>query len=331
MANPLVSIIIPAYNSEKFISQCLESAINQTYKNIEIIVIDDGSTDQSLAILKRFEYDNLKIFSQANKGASAARNFGLSIAKGEFIQFLDADDFISFNKIENQINLAIVNSNKLIVCSTIHFLNGENYIDKKPSNYEDSFIFNTDNSTEFLINLWGGNTGFGSMIQPNAWLTPKDIIDKAGLWNEELSLNDDGEFFARVILNSEGVIYSPNTANYYRKYKYDDNLSGHQSLKAYTSLLMSIILCKKELLARTNARSAKFAIYRLLCEVAIESYPKYKCISKRAYRELPTINHERYKKDFGSYLSNTIAKIFGWKFLKLLQHLKTNLKQQILT
>ena len=96
----MVSIIIPVYNGEKFISKAIESALNQTYKPIEIIVVDDGSTDKTEEIVKQY---NVKYFYQDNSGPSTARNRGISIAKGEYIAFLDADDIYLPNKIERQI------------------------------------------------------------------------------------------------------------------------------------------------------------------------------------------------------------------------------------
>lgn len=100
--NETVSIIIPVYNCEKYIRQCVDSVINQTYHDLEIILIDDGSTDKSLQILE--EYYNLdnrvKIVHQKNQGLSASRNQGLVIAKGKYIFFLDADDFLATDQIE---------------------------------------------------------------------------------------------------------------------------------------------------------------------------------------------------------------------------------------
>ena len=93
----MISIIIPVFNSEKYIEQTIKSAIDQTWANKEIIIIDDGSTDNSLAIAKQFKNDRIKIITQQNKGASAARNKGIAEAKGTYIQFLDAVDILSAN------------------------------------------------------------------------------------------------------------------------------------------------------------------------------------------------------------------------------------------
>lgn len=99
---PKVSVIIPVYNSEKYISECLDSVLNQTFKDIEIICIDDGSTDKSFDILNRYNIKEKRItlLTQKNLGQSVARNKALEIAKGEYIYFLDSDDYIEPNLIE---------------------------------------------------------------------------------------------------------------------------------------------------------------------------------------------------------------------------------------
>lgn len=97
-----VSIIIPVYNVEEYLKECLESVVNQSLKNIEIICINDGSTDKSLDILKEYEllYKNIKVISQENKGLSNARNVGVKNANGEFIYFMDSDDYIELEAME---------------------------------------------------------------------------------------------------------------------------------------------------------------------------------------------------------------------------------------
>ena len=96
---PKVSVIIPVYNVEKYLRECLDSVVNQTLKDIQIILIDDGSTDSSLGICKEYaQKDNrIKIIEQKNQGAGAARNRGMSEAKGDYLYFLDSDDFLELN------------------------------------------------------------------------------------------------------------------------------------------------------------------------------------------------------------------------------------------
>lgn len=101
---PKVSIIIPVYNAEKYIRKCLDSIVNQTYKNIEVIIVNDGSTDNSEEIIKEYienqEY-NIKYFKNENRGVSFSRNFGVNYAEGDYIFFVDADDYLDENLIEN--------------------------------------------------------------------------------------------------------------------------------------------------------------------------------------------------------------------------------------
>lgn len=114
---PKVSIIVPVYNEEKYLNKCLNSLVNQTLKDIEIIVINDGSKDSSLDIMKKFEHihkDKVIVIDSKNEGAGAARNKGLDIATGEFIKFVDADDYLELDIIEKMYTLAKENNVKLV-------------------------------------------------------------------------------------------------------------------------------------------------------------------------------------------------------------------------
>ena len=95
-----VSIIVPIYNREKDLMKCYKSLINQTYKNLEIILINDGSTDNSLEICQSFEDERIKIIDEENKGVSFARNQGIEAATGKYIIFIDADDYVALNMFE---------------------------------------------------------------------------------------------------------------------------------------------------------------------------------------------------------------------------------------
>ena len=113
--NRLVSIIIPVYNAEKYLKESLESVFNQTYKNIEIIAINDGSTDQSSQILREFA-PKLKIITQPNKGQCAALNAGIAICNGDYIKFFDADDIMNPEHIELQVSALNANDNSVAKC-----------------------------------------------------------------------------------------------------------------------------------------------------------------------------------------------------------------------
>ena len=115
-----ISIIIPVYNVEKYLAECLESLLSQTFQNFEIICIDDSSTDNSYKILKKYQLrDNrIKIFQQNHKGAAEARNFGITLAQGKYIQFLDSDDYFEENMLEELYNTAEKYNADTVVCSS---------------------------------------------------------------------------------------------------------------------------------------------------------------------------------------------------------------------
>lgn len=119
---PLVSVIIPAYNAVETIIPCVKSVLNQTYENLEIIVVNDGSTDATRMTLTEYKkelcIDNLQIISQANAGPSAARNLGIELARGEYVAFLDSDDLWMQNKVQAQMQVFITQTSAKIVGST---------------------------------------------------------------------------------------------------------------------------------------------------------------------------------------------------------------------
>ena len=121
LINPKISIIIPVYNTEKYLKDCLDSLLNQTFNEIEIICVDDGSTDNSLSILKEYaKIDNrIIILKQNNKGAGVARNYGMTIAKGEYLLFLDSDDFFKKEMLEILVNTTKEKKTDIIIFNYI--------------------------------------------------------------------------------------------------------------------------------------------------------------------------------------------------------------------
>lgn len=139
--NVLISIIVPVYNSKEYINKCLDSILNQSYENFEVILINDGSTDNSLLILEEYETNDkrIKVFSIDNAGQGNARNVGLTKSSGEYIAYIDSDDHIEQNYLELLVSKAKSNSSDLIVCKY-------NRIFEKKSNF---FERNFDYSFEF--------------------------------------------------------------------------------------------------------------------------------------------------------------------------------------
>jgi glycosyltransferase involved in cell wall biosynthesis len=320
---PLVSIIIPVFNAEKYLGETINSAIDQTWENMEIIIIDDGSTDNSLTIAKQFSCENVKVYTQENKGASVARNNGLSKARGEYIQFLDADDILSADKIEGQMNCLNGSGTHLALCRVVHFDDGANYLESVLTD-EVWFCADSNDPVDFLLKLHAGNEimpGYGSMIQPNSWLTPMALIEKAGPWNEFRCPDDDGEFFCRVILASEGIKYSTVGTNYYRKFKHINTLSAQKSLQAYENILLSIDLKYHHLKEKANSPLLEQIFAKHYWEIGVASYPQYKELSKNALNKAITFGYKGKKYKAGP-VSTFLSKIIGWRLARILTYLR---------
>lgn len=239
MHSELVSVIIPAYNAEDYIIQCLESILKQTYTNLEIIVVNDGSTDATLEILKTIQDSRIVLISQENRGCSSAKNSGLKHASGSFIQYLDADDVLSPDKIEAQVQKIRSSQNSIAVCRTIVF---QNDINQNLEEIDTDIINKEGSGLTFLLRLMGGD-GVPAMVQPNAYLLPKEIADKIGDWNVSISPSpdEDGEYFARALLAAENVYFTEGI-NYYRKLSDQKSLSQVHSYQRALNLLKTVEL-----------------------------------------------------------------------------------------
>ena len=138
LSDSTISIIVPVYDVEKYVSDCLDSILNQTYKDIEVIVIDDGSTDQSGAICDTYKKKDsrIKVFHQENKGLSAAKNAGIENASGKYLMFIDSDDSITADMCEKLMNAASNNDGDMVLCNVL-YVNEENQpISEVPDSYK---------------------------------------------------------------------------------------------------------------------------------------------------------------------------------------------------
>lgn len=324
MKTPLVSIIIPVFNSEQYLAETIKSAQAQTWLNKEIIIVDDGSTDNSLAIARSFNDPGIRIFQQENKGASAARNKGLAEAKGDYIQFLDADDLLNSVKIEHQLQLLNGKLFAISNCATVHYFEKSNPYLNQP--VHEWYSEGSTNSVEFLTRLYGGSLigpTYGGMIAIHAWLCSRAVIEKAGKWNEELSADDDGEFFCRVILASDEIVYSDKGICYYRKYIQKESLSAANNYCANKSLLMANDLKAQYLLDRTDDFKAKLALSRLYWALAISFYPQFNDMSGLAEKKAKELSPEFKFNPYDIGLKKVLSKLLGWKFVNQIKYLKT--------
>src|SRR4051812_33984506 len=181
-----VSILIPVYNNEKYLAQTIESALAQTWTNREVIIVDDGSTDNSVLIAKSFMHNGVKVVEQKNGGACKARNRAFQESTGDYIQYLDGDDLLSPNKIEDQINQLKGRVDILSNGRWGRFYTDDPLLENIQWGPHISLQKDNDPATWLSCN---------HMSQTACWLTPRNLIAKTGSWDEGLQINQDGEFF----------------------------------------------------------------------------------------------------------------------------------------
>lgn len=206
---PLVSILISAYNAEEWIGYTLESAVAQTWPRKEIIVVDDGSTDRTAEIARRFAAKGVVVIPTENRGLSAGANHAYKHCQGDYLQFLDADDLLAPDKIERQLAALRESDSRRVLLSSpwapfFYRTRGAQFV--RNSLCEDL------SPAEWLLRKLSENLH----MQNATWLVSRELAEAAGPWREDLHYDQDGEYFARVLIASEGTRFVPGTGIFYR-------------------------------------------------------------------------------------------------------------------
>lgn len=198
-----VSVIIPAFNSSKTIDRTIDSVLIQDYPNIEIIVINDGSTDNTESILKK--YGNvIKYYNQQNFGVSTARNLGFEKSSGEYIQYLDADDLLAEGKISKQVKALLENNADVAYGDWVKFTETD-------SIYSELEVVNRkmvrSPEIELISDFW---------VPLSALLYSRRTTDLIGSWNTSLPIIQDARYALDAAINNAKFIYTPGIMGYYR-------------------------------------------------------------------------------------------------------------------
>lgn len=204
-----VSIIIPCYNASKYVEQCIYSILQQDYPNIEIIVIDDGSTDDSLQKLEQFS-DQIIYIKQKNSGACVARNKGLEISSGEYVKFLDADDYLADNIISLQVNQL----NELDQHSIIYGDYTLVYIDS-----------NVLHRNKIINNVCGAAELFENDLLTSTPLHRKKLLQKIGGFDERFKHGQEWNLHVRLAASGVKFIYRADNVYFYRIHNSVDRIS----------------------------------------------------------------------------------------------------------
>ncbi len=307
--NDLVSVCIAAYNAENYIEETLLCLLKQSYQNIEIILVNDNSNDRTLKIAQKIalNFPALKIYSQPNAGAAAARNLAYKNCNGNYIIFFDADDLAEVNFIESQLK-SFKNSGNEDVAVVSKW--GRFYHNNLNTYKEDPEIIKKNMSFhEWVTNYW---IKVGHMTPPGRVLLNRNTIEKAGLWDDNLSLNDDFDFFTRAFTYVKEIIYNDDTTFYYRS-----GIGGlsqqkkdvKKQLSNYTSINKSI---EKTLVLFPKDENIKKACANVYQSFLYECYPMIKPVCKNAAKQIKILGGSNLKYQSGG-ISKILYSLFGWK------------------
>lgn len=300
---PKVTVIIPAYNVEDYIYDCLISLIKQTLKEIEIIIVNDGSTDNTFSIISTFAQcdKRIKIINQNNKKAGAARNKAIKSAQGEYITFVDSDDKLNLNTIEKLYNTAKINDSDIVICGAYTIRHGKlkkGYysIEKIPQNLKnknlESFSI-TKNIFKLPAVAWGK-------------IYKKEFLLKNNICFQEGCNGEDQIFFIKTVLLAQ-KIYIVNK-NYYYYLKDRPTSLTYSRQKNDNSIILNFYAIEKFLREQDISQDLT---YKILNKYFIKSASWLGKCSKH-YREI----YFSEFKNLQSYLSKNYFKYY-WKYLPI--------------
>jgi glycosyltransferase involved in cell wall biosynthesis len=263
----LVSILIPAYNAETWIAETIQSAIGQTWQRKEIIVVDDGSGDRTVEVARGFASKGVSVITQENQGAAAARNNAFSLCQGDYIQWLDADDLLAPDKIERQLAaLRETDGRRVLLSSSWAFFNYRT----ARARFIPSSLWQDLSPVDWLLGKMGDN----QHMQTATWLTSRELVEAAGPWDICQLSDDDGEYFCRVLLASQGTRFVPEAKVFYRMTPSSRLSFVGVSNKKKDALLVSIKLHIQYLRSLEDSERVRRACLTFLHNKSIHFYPE---------------------------------------------------------
>ena len=303
---PLVSILIPAFNAESWLAETIRSALAQTWPRKEIIIVDDGSKDNTFAISQKFASDTVFTVSQGNQGAAASRNKAFSLSRGDYIQWLDADDLLAPDKLAIQMRVVSSCSSKLTLFSSEW---GSFLYRPGKAKFSASPLWCDLAPVEWLLLSLEGH-----WMPPANWLMSRELALSAGPWNPRLSLDDDGEYISRVVRASNGIRFVPSAKTYYRK---TPNSLSHmsQSDKKWESQFLSMQLQFEQLRSLEDTNRTRAACLACLQRYLIYFYPQRLDLVKKARESAATLGGQLEMPKL-SWKYAWIQKFFGWSAAK---------------
>lgn len=300
--SPLVSVCIPMYNVSEYIEETLQKVLKQSYKNIEVVIVDDHSTDDTYEIAQKFKSDNVKLFKNEKKGGNAARNLAFEKSSGEFVKFVDSDDYFSEDMIEQQIYRILKDgTDETLIHSPLKMLEPDGRIFSLPRSIDQDYY----PGIELLVAIWN-QEGFNV---PHCYLMHRNLVVKSGGWDENVVKNQDGEFFARVAAVADKSLSVNNVFAIWRQTK--KGVSTQTSLKAHASVIDTFEIITSLLIRYKNTQEMRLICSKYIGLYVFANYPAIKTLMPRINKLLKNINIKLILPDRKAL--KLLRMLFGWK------------------
>jgi glycosyltransferase involved in cell wall biosynthesis len=305
---PLVSILIPAFNAQEWIAQTITSATRQTWPRKELIVVDDGSRDHTFSIARRFASGEISVVTQDNQGACAARNRALALSQGDYIQWLDADDWLASDKIARQMEVVDRGLSRRTLLSAAW---GQFMYRLGRARFVPTSLWTDLTPIEWLLRKLDQNLH----MQTATWLVSRELTEATGPFDTRLLVNNDGEYFARALLVSDGVRFVPEARVFYRMSGYDRVSYIGRSERKMESLFLAMQLHIDYLRSLEDSERVRKACVRYLQTWLPDFYPDRLDIVQKAEQLAATLGGQLEVPSL-SWKYDWIRKAFGWPLAK---------------
>ena len=314
MFAPDISVIVPVYNTESYLKKCIESIINQTFRNIEIILVDDGSTDTSAEILADYALrDNrIIVIHQENQGLSAARNAGMRSAKGEYIMFVDSDDWIKKDMVECLLKNIEESKSQAVFCNYITVRDGEEIPCEGILEYK---VYQSDEVSKIISNMFGGGRYYSSIWRG---IYEREVIENSNIYFQNLQFAEDLNFNLEYLLNCSRVKIIKDELYYYRV----NSTSALQSLKNKVDEIQKVPYEIYSLITKYNCLE-KYSV-EMLSELSLTVKRLFDINNKYSNFKVNAANFRKWNfKEIEKYSNNDrISKMyFQRKWIKLYVYL----------
>lgn len=308
----LVSICVPCHNAERYVEKALDSLFNQTWPNLEVVVVNDASTDGTLNVLRRYSSPRLHVINADLGSASKSRNLALDAAQGDWIKFFDADDLLHPRAIESQVVRLGGNVNSIASSPWGRFYGDSLHTFR----LSPQSVWCDMPALDWLVESWRDAQ---PMTQPGMFLIPRPLLNVVGGWDESLSLIDDFEFFARLISHSQHVLFVPDAILYYRS-GLNSSLSGQKTRVAIESAFWSLLKGTDHLLRRRTDAEARLSCANILQQFIYDVYPVHGDLRRVIQCRIDELGGSNLQIP-GGPLFHRIRRIIGWKAARRVQRL----------